>query len=110
MAKERRSRADQEQQHFPGTAPERIPEVHKAGIRFLDMMDESKRATKRKKEAGLALIAAMKKHKVPHYRYGDIDLTIGVKDEAKAKKIVAEPKEKKPKKPKPNPDAAVETE
>lgn len=102
MAKERRSRADHEQQHFEGMAPERIPEVHKAGIKFLDMMDEAKLAAKRKKEAGLALIAAMKKHNVPHYRYDVIDLKIGAKDEVKAKMIVAErkPREKKAKKAK----------
>lgn len=109
MAKDKRSRADHEQQHLPGTAPERIPEVHKAGIKFLDMIDEAKLATKRKKEAGLALLAAMKKHNVPHYRYDKIDLKIGVKDEVKAKMIVAErvAKPKKPKKEKDNPDAAV---
>lgn len=109
MAEKRRSRADLEQQHFEGMAPERIPEVHKAGVKFLDMMDEAKLATKRKKEAGLALIAAMKKHNVPHYRYDKIDLKIGAKDEVKAKVIVAErvAKPKKPKKEKANNDDAA---
>ena len=107
MAK-RLTAAEREQQHFPGTGPEKNQKVHKAAQLAQDKQDAKKDAAKAFKEAMAHLLFVMEQEKVPDYKYDRISASIELKKTVKVKSITPT-KPKKPKKPRKKKEEAPES-
>ena len=92
MAKQKgRSIANGEQQLIPEMAPTKIPEIHTAAKAYAKVRDARSALSVEEKEARDHLAFVMKKNELVNYEYGDLIVTLDVKEKAVVTAKSAEP-------------------
>lgn len=84
MAK-KSSAAENVQEYLPGTAPKKIPAVHKAAIKMADAVAETKTYKAKEDEAREEVREAMEKAGIEEYEYGGLTVRIDLKRTPKVK-------------------------
>lgn len=81
----RRAAAENVQEYLPGTAPKKIPGVHKAALKMLDAVAATKVIKAEEDAAREKVREQMEKEGITEYEYGGLTVKIDMKRTPKVK-------------------------